>query len=119
MSLNGIGRKPQKNAVPQCEKPWFWKGKGRNNHNKQYIKDNFIRLLETKGYRVVVDNTDNKKSSRLYKSYHFESATNEALKSNNKITKMMATSDNNNNKSATSSITRATFSDISRQNKMI
>ena len=67
LRLDGIsGRKPGKNAIPKCEKPWFI-SIGRNTpHGLIEKKRMFIKILNDYNYKVIDDTCDNNNGSRLY-----------------------------------------------------
>ena len=67
LRIDGIsGRKPEKNASPKCEKPWFIPI---DKHTPQRLiekKRTFIKILHEYNYKVIDDECDNYNGSRLY-----------------------------------------------------
>ena len=66
---NGLtGRKPSKNAIPKCEKPWFFKIHDGSETRLILEKRKAIENLRKKGYTVNDDNYNVTSFSKLYSS---------------------------------------------------
>ena len=61
----GIGRRPGKNAVPKCEKPWFLLNIDKQPSRLIAKKEKCIKLLKEYGFKVTDENCERKQESRL------------------------------------------------------